>query len=108
MLRWTHAGRIRRASTWAAAMRAPAFSGGEPLLTLRNVSHRYRSRLTDAESRARQSLRDVSFDLKRGEVLAIIGESGSGKTTLARCIVALARPFAGEIRLAGRDLARLR
>jgi len=87
---------------------ASAVSGGEPLLALRHVSHRYRSRFTDAESRARQSLRDVSFDLKRGEVLAIIGESGSGKTTLARCIVGLARPFAGEIKLAGRDLARLR
>jgi peptide/nickel transport system ATP-binding protein len=40
--------------------------------------------------------------------LAIIGESGSGKTTLARCIIGLARPFAGSIRFGDRDLAKLR
>jgi peptide/nickel transport system ATP-binding protein len=75
------------------------------LLELRNVSHRYAGRRGGVD---RLSLHDVSFDLRAGEVLAIIGESGSGKTTVARCIIGLARPFAGSIRFADRDLASLR
>lgn len=46
----------------------------------------------------------VSFDLARGETLAIVGESGCGKTTLARMILRLIEPDAGEMRFAGQDL----
>jgi oligopeptide transport system ATP-binding protein len=42
---------------------------------------------------------DVSFDLKQGETLGLVGESGCGKTTTGRCIVGLDRPTNGEIRL---------
>jgi len=42
-------------------------------------------------------LEDISFELKQGEVLAIIGSSGSGKTTLLRCINLLEQPTKGKI-----------
>jgi len=42
---------------------------------------------------------DVSFDVKRGETLGVVGESGCGKTTLGRCIVRLYDITAGEINL---------
>lgn len=45
------------------------------------------------------ALKDVSFDLKSGDVCAIVGESGSGKTTLVRLIAGLERPDSGTILL---------
>lgn len=49
-------------------------------------------------------LKDVSFSLKKGQVLAIIGSSGSGKTTLLRCLNFLETPDAGEIIVNGKTL----
>lgn len=46
-------------------------------------------------------LKDVSFDLKKGETLAVIGSSGSGKSTLLRCLNHLAPPDSGQILLEG-------
>lgn len=49
-------------------------------------------------------LRDISFSLDRGDVLAIIGSSGSGKTTLLRCLNFLERPDLGKIIVDGEEL----
>ena len=50
---------------------------------------------------------DVSFAIRRGETLGLVGESGCGKTTIGRCILQLYRPTAGEILFEGRDLTKL-
>lgn len=49
-------------------------------------------------------LKDISFSLEKGEVLAIIGSSGSGKTTLLRCINFLETPQSGVISVGGEVL----
>jgi peptide/nickel transport system ATP-binding protein len=48
----------------------------------------------------------VSFDVRRGETLGIVGESGCGKTTVGRMLVGLEKPTSGVIRFGGKDLAR--
>ncbi len=50
-------------------------------------------------------LRGISFDVRRGEVVCIIGPSGSGKSTLIRCINALVPVTSGTIRIRGIEVA---
>jgi len=50
---------------------------------------------------------DVSFDVREGETLGLVGESGCGKSTAGRTILRLYEPTAGEIELEGREIARL-
>lgn len=52
-----------------------------------------------------KAIDDVSFSVKRGEILGICGESGCGKSTLAHCITRLYRPTDGEILFNGMDIS---
>lgn len=53
----------------------------------------------------RQVVHDnLDFDVRRGEIVGLVGGSGSGKTTLVRAVIMLLRPAAGSIRLFGREV----
>ncbi len=51
-------------------------------------------------------LEHVTFQVRQGEVLVVIGRSGSGKSTLLKHLIGLIRPVAGEVWIEGRDLTR--
>lgn len=56
---------------------------------------------------ARKVLDDVSFSLRKGEILCLLGPNGAGKTTLVQCLLGLLAPSTGQIWLLGDDMSGL-
>jgi len=54
-----------------------------------------------------QALGGVSFSVRPGELVAVLGPGGAGKTTLFRCLTGLTRPDAGQVFIHGRDICRI-
>jgi len=55
---------------------------------------------------SREVLHGLTFEVRRGETLVVIGGSGSGKSTMLRTLVGLERPSSGEVRIKGVDITR--
>jgi peptide/nickel transport system ATP-binding protein len=77
----------------------------EPVLSVRGLTKHFpmRSGWTGPK-RSIRAVEDVSFDIRPGETLGLVGESGCGKTTVGRLILRLEEATAGEIRFEGVDL----
>ena len=92
---------------------ATAANGGPPLLEVEGLVTRYpvpRGLVGAAARRPQrwvQAVAGVSFRLRRGEMLALVGESGCGKTTTAQSVLRLVDSDAGSIRFDGADITAL-
>jgi len=75
------------------------------MLTLDNISKVYK--VGTFGSQELHAVRDVSFDVRDGEILSGIGESGSGKSTIGKMILRLISPTRGSILFDGVDIATL-
>ncbi|MFE5535522.1 ABC transporter ATP-binding protein [Streptomyces sp. NPDC056492] len=81
---------------------APRKDEATPIVVVDDVRHSFGS-----GPQAVHALRGVSFDIRRGELIALRGRSGSGKTTLLNLVGGLDTPTGGRITLDGTDLAAL-
>ena len=80
-----------------------------PLLKVSNLVKHFavRGGLLSREVDRVHAVDGVSFDIRRGETLGLVGESGCGKSTTGRCVLRLIEPTSGEITFAGRDVRAL-
>lgn len=74
----------------------------QTVLSLQDVS-----KTIDTGSHRVEILQNITFEVARGEFVAVMGASGSGKSTLLGLVAGLDTPTAGSIRIEGREIARL-
>lgn len=73
-------------------------SGADPAIRVRGLNNRFGAQVVH---------RDLDLDVRRGEILGVVGGSGTGKTVLLKSIVGLHSPNSGRIEIFGRDQSRM-
>ena len=73
-------------------------SDAPPIVSVRNLSKTYASGF--------HALKDVSLDIRRGEIFALLGPNGAGKTTLINIICGIVNASAGTVLADGHDIVR--
>jgi len=82
----------------------------EPLLVVSNLTKEFpvKGGILQRTVGHVQAVSDVSFDVRRGETLGLVGESGCGKTTIGRMILRLLEPTSGTVHYDGTDITALK
>jgi peptide/nickel transport system ATP-binding protein/oligopeptide transport system ATP-binding protein len=89
---------------------APAPRNGEPLMEVTDLVKHFpltRGIIIQRKVGAVQAVDGISFDVRQGETLGLVGESGCGKSTTARLLLRLMDPTSGSIRFQGEEIANL-
>ena len=92
-MRWR---RLRGASTYPCGKNLRLVSETPPLLELRGISKAFGSV---------QALSDVDFEIRNGEVMALVGDNGAGKSTLIKCVAGIHGHDSGEILFDGKPVS---
>ncbi len=87
--------------------RTDAEAAGAPLVQVQGLRKVYKLRKGNFGSEDFVAVDNASFEIRRGETMALVGESGSGKSTIAKMVLQLEKPTAGTIRIDGKDTAGL-
>jgi peptide/nickel transport system ATP-binding protein len=80
----------------------------EPLLRTESLTRHFKVGKLISRRQSLHAVDDVSFEIGRGEIVALVGESGSGKSTIARLLARVYKPTSGEIYFEGKRVSRLR
>jgi len=88
---------LEKVRAWYASTQLPPKEEEQPvLLEVRNLSFGYQPE--------QNTLTDISFQIRKGEMLSIVGRNGAGKSTLSKLICGFETPQSGTILLSGRDI----
>ncbi len=91
------------------AQRLTILEQEQPILQVRDLKVGFPIKgILGGIKRYHMAVNGVSFDVKRGETLGLVGESGCGKTTLGRTLLGLLQPMSGQIFFEGKDITTLK
>jgi oligopeptide/dipeptide ABC transporter ATP-binding protein len=92
-----------------SAAPSPGSTQADTILEVRDLVMHFNVRhgLLGGSSGVVRAVDGISFSLRRGETLGLVGESGCGKTTTGRCVLQLERPTSGAVIFEGQDLTKL-
>lgn len=84
---------------------APVPATGTPMVEIENLTKVYKLRTGNFGSKDFTAVSNASFQINRGETMALVGESGSGKSTIAKMVLQIESPTSGTIKIEGNDTA---
>ena len=92
-----------------SAVQSPRSAETDTILEVRDLVMHFNVRhgLLGGTAGVVRAVDGISFKLRRGETLGLVGESGCGKTTTGRCVLQLERPTSGSVIFEGQDLTKL-